>query len=632
MKKLFTLVAAAVMATAMWADSPIAPVQIQRTKMNQPVPAQNINIEHAAKQAPASMQTSVPQEAVIRSAQMFDNAPAARKAAMADTLTAFYMRPEGTLNCGIDKLGTYLFANYPAIVGSWLNGIDAWTWRNYSRDYTEIKYENAFGNAYPQYADDGNTIDEDGNWVDSFPSMYKFDADSYYSYRVPLQIISTEAEKDSFVTASEYSARLDTIIDQMWTIGGAKLSNGLPDYFYDEQNFPEFKTIDFWPLTNASFLDFKIGFGLADVWNADKTTKKVEYVMGSSTVTISSKTGEPTVYQPAAILQFFEKPMSPLYVHDVTLPICAVTYKDTAFYYSAPTFDSLAMIIMDTAMTKVLATSIATIKDTTNMLYVNGAMVNFKIEKEDEMGGKEIGVVLDEPFIVMIQGLNRPKNNFGIYCGIDMMTGGNTFVLDANAKKFVNYIAADAFIQLNGLYYTLEDGTGAFGYEPYPSDTIDVVLKHFSEEGYDEYLLVCADGDMEGYVPLVASMDLLYDTLTYQYNYDIIAPDWAEMDMSYSAIVDDYGSTVWDYGCYFLYIDYYPEDNEEGERPEVGDEIKLSKYGKEIIYRVVEVPWTDLEETQATIKNGKRYDVLGRQVGKDYKGVMLMNNAKYLQK
>lgn len=628
MKKLFTLVAAAVMATAMWADSPIAPVQIQRTKMNQPVPAQNINIEHAAKQAPASMQTSVPQEAVIRSAQMFDNAPAARKAAMADTLTAFYMRPEGTLNCGIDPVGTYIFVNYPAIIGSWMNGIDAWKWRNYSNEYDEIKYENIMTYYQPQYADEMTFVDEEGNWYDSIAAGEKFDADYLLGYRVPLQIVSKGIEKDSFVTATEYSARLDTIIKEMWTIRGVKLSDGLPDYFYDEEGFPEFKNYDFWPLTNASFFDFRFGLSMMGIWNTDKTTKTVEYVMGSSTVTTS--TG--TVYKPATVLQFFEKPMSPLYVHDVTLPICALSWQGNQFDYCAPTFDSLAMIIMDTAMTKVLATSIATIKDTTNMLYVNGAMVNFKIEKEDEMGGKEIGVVLDEPFIVMIQGLNRPKNNFGIYCGIDMMTGGNTFVLDANTKKIVHYVAADAFIQLNGLYYTLEDGTGAFGYEPYPSDTIDVVLKHFSEEGYDEYLLVCANGGMEGYVPLVASMDLLYDTLTYQYNYDIIAPDWAEMDMSYSAIVDDYGSTVWDYGCYFLYIDYYPEDNEEGERPEVGDEIKLSKYGKEIIYRVVEVPWTDLEETQATIKNGKRYDVLGRQVGKDYKGVMLMNNAKYLQK
>ena len=65
---------------------------------------------------------------------------------------------------------------------------------------------------------------------------------------------------------------------------------------------------------------------------------------------------------------------------------------------------------------------------------------------------------------------------------------------------------------------------------------------------------------------------------------------------------------------------------------QIGDEIKLSKYGKEIIYRVVEVPWTGLEETKAILKNGKRYDVLGRQVNKDYKGGVLMNNAKYLQK
>lgn len=607
MKKLFTLIAVAAMATSMWAIS-MPTAQVQRSKVNQPMPVQYNNIERAMKQAPADMLMSVPQEA-IRPAKSYNNVRAARKAAMEDDMYAFYMRPEGILNCGIDPLGTYIFVNYPSIVGSWLNGIDAWTWRNYSQDYTKIEYQNAFGNAYPQYAKEGNTIDVDGNWVDSLPAQYRFDANSYYSYRVPLQIVSNGIEKDSFVTNSEYSTRLDTIIDEMWTISGVKLSNGLPYYFYEEDAFPEFKDIDYWPLTNASFFDIDYGFGMVDVWNADKTTKKVEYAIGSSVVTTKDKAGAEVVYQPTSVIQYFEKPMSPLYIHDVVLPINAVNYVEDNFYYTAPTFDSLMMIIMDTTMKKVLAVSIATIKDTTNMMYVPGSFVHFKIEKTDEFGGKEIGITLDEPFYVMIQGLNRPGNDFGIYCGIDLQTGGSTYVGDAKSSKFVNYIAADAFIQLNGFYYTLEDGTRAFGYDAHESNIVDVRLEYDSED--DSYIAVCNDGEMEGYLPVVASMDLLYDTITYNYNYDIIAPDWAELDMSYKSVVSDDGTTAWEIGCYFIYIMYYPEDGAE-EVPAVGDEIKLQKYGKELIYRVVESPFTGLNEHTVGAKVSKYFD--GKQI------------------
>lgn len=599
MKKFFTLIAVAAMSTTMWAIS--APTaQIQRTKVNQPVPVQ-YNFERAMKQAPAKMQMGVPQEAVCP-AQSYENIRTARKAAMGDDMYAFYLRPEGTLNCGIDPQGSYIFVNYPAIVGSWLNDVYAWKWRNYSKGYTKIEYQNAFGNAYPQYAKEGNTIDENGNWIDSLPANYQFDANSYYSYRVPLQIVSNGLRKDSFVTNSEYSGRLDTIIDAMWTVSGAKFCDAMHE-------FEEFSGIEYWPLTNASFYDYDFGFGLMEVWETYKESQKVEYVMGSSTVTTMNKDSQEVVYKPATIIQYFEKPMSPLYIHDVTLPINAVTFKEDKFYYTKPVFDSLLMIITDTTMKKVFAVSLATIKDTTNMQYVPGSMVHFKIEKTDEFGGKEIGVTLNEPFLVMIQGLNRPGNEFGIYCGIDLHTGGNTIVLDANTQKFVNYVKADAFIQLNSLYYTLEDGTRAFGYEPRDSNVINIRLEYDSED--NSYYAVCNDGEMEDYVPIVASMDLLYDTITYNYNYDIDAPDWADLDMAYKTVVSGDGSTAWDFGCYFLYISYYPEDGAE-EVPAVGDEIKLHKYGKEIIYRVVESPFTDLNEHTVGAKVSKYFD--GKQI------------------
>ena len=46
-----------------------------------------------------------------------------------------------------------LFMEYPAVIGTWMNGVDAWKWRNYSQDYTKIEYQNLYGIDYiiPNY-------------------------------------------------------------------------------------------------------------------------------------------------------------------------------------------------------------------------------------------------------------------------------------------------------------------------------------------------------------------------------------------------------------------------------------------------------------------------------------------------
>jgi len=169
----------------------------------------------------------------------------------------------------------------------------------------------------------------------------------------------------------------------------------------------------------------------------------------------------------------------------------------------------------------------------------------------------------------------------------------------------------------NGIMNTLEDGSKAMGYEAM-SDTINVTI----EEESGEWIALYADGDMQNYLPVIAAVDLLYDTLTSEYNYDIEAPDWAELDM-------ELYDTYWDdYGVYFLYIYGNAEDQTAG-TPQIGEEIVLSQYGKKIVYRIVGVP-TALNEIKY-INDGKRYDVLGKEVDENYKGIVIKNGKKFLQ-
>ncbi len=619
MKKLFTVLSVALLATSMWA-LPTAPVK----KLNRPaaVPtAMPMQMDRMRKQAPAELDLMHPasQEAraFVRRHQA-EKTRTPRKAVHDEKLDALYLNPEGSLFCGIDAEGTYFWANYPTIVGSWLNKIDAWKWRNLSTGYTDIEYKNAWSMLIGE--DNGTSIDAEGNWCDTIPAIIKSDWYNYeyYSWRVPMQIVDNGLEKDSFILMVEHADQMDTLVENAYlqTVSGMKCLDWLSPN-------------GMWPLTQAMFTDFDYGFNMDILWEADPNAQTFEYIYGSTPVhdVVEGSMGQDSdvVYRPSELIQFYEKPMSTLYINDISVAINAVKKNRTSLEYSTPKFDSLFLAICDTNM-NILATSIATIKDTTKMMYVDGSLVHFTIEEEDEMGFKTIGIAIDEPFIIVLSGLDRPKNNFGIYAGLNLYTGGNTVVVDANSDEIVWYYPADPFIMLNGIYNTLEDGTGVFGYEPYPTDTINIVIENDGEE----YIAVCADGEMKGYIPVVAAIDLLRDTTTTLYNYDVFSPDWAELDMEYLMEEDGEVYNMWEEsGVYYLYIYGDPSDSSVNP-PAIGDEIVLSQYGKKIVYKVVDCP-TGLKTITRHINDNKRYNVLGMEVDKNYKGVVIKNGRRFLQ-
>lgn len=610
MKKFFTLVTAAVMATTMWAEVPTTFVQNQRTLPQEQSKATTLDVQKVQSTFATELSTFkvLPESAIDR--QSVGTTKMTRKASMAESPVALYMQPEGTLLGSIDKAGLGLFMTYPAVFGTWMNGVDVWKWRNYSQNYTKIEYQNAFGIARPEYASLANSIDSEGNWLDTIPAQEKFDPTSYLGYRIPLQIVSNGLEKDSFALLSFASHRLDTLIENMWTISGIKMSDAFNIEGWKELYdwFPELKT-PFWPMTQAQFYDIAMEEDENEpffeiIGTLNKTEKTYQYCMGSTKIDVKKQDGSTVTYQPSGILQIFDKPMSPLYVHDVTLPISALTFKEDGLYYTTPNFDKMQMTIMSMDGNTIYAQTTATIDDTTNL--GNLSFVNFKIEKEDEFGGKEIGVTLTDSFVVAISWTNNAENNFGVYYGLNTITGGMTLVYDANSEQYQHYLNGDAFITLNGIYNTLADGADMYG--GVPADTVDVVIKE--DNGY--YFAFYKQEDVNELPPVVMALDLLYDTITYNYNYDIIAPDWAELDMEYDVVVDQDGYTAWDYGFYFLDIIYDPAEGSE-EVPAIGDEIKLKQYGQEIVYRVVDVPpFTGLNEHTVGAKVSKYFD--GKQI------------------
>ena len=159
-------------------------------------------------------------------------------------------------------------------------------------------------------------------------------------------------------------------------------------------------------------------------------------------------------------------------------------------------------------------------------------------------------------------------------------------------------------------------------------DTINVAVGI----DYDEELYYAshADGSFEHYIPMLRSTELLYDTVTYKYNYKIEAPDWAMFMIDYT--MSD-GSSWWDeYNAYNLII--WGELNDTSvDAPQVGDEIKFTAYGQQIVFKVVEVEEpTAINNVVRTVNDNKRYNVLGIEVDKDYKGVVIRNGEKFLQR
>ena len=133
---------------------------------------------------------------------------------------------------------------------------------------------------------------------------------------------------------------------------------------------------------------------------------------------------------------------------------------------------------------------------------------------------------------------------------------------------------------------------------------------------------------------LIRKIYTFWRVFTCAYNFNIQTPDWAQVDMTgYDRIIQEgYDYTYWSYfGAYNLYI-WGDGSDTDVDQPEVGDEIKLSRYGRQLIFKVVETRnMPQGIENVSFQNNNKLYNVLGQEVGEDYKGVVIRNGKKFLK-
>jgi len=539
---------------------PAKHAELKTTAIKTIVPAVTPEMLTTVKKADATPMTL--REAALK--------PAKARAAETEDFYAMYSRPEGTFFCGIDPEGTYLWINFPSLVGAWKNGLTEWTYKNYSEGAESVEWKSRLYPRYSQYF----SITEEGDFVDSLIQEFPRDGYPELPALIASKTVDSKQVKDSFVLMGYPGEPVDT------TIANTLVWNGYLNPISDDGMFP---------LTNAMFFNRETGldYSMSNVWDTDEDTKSWSYIYGTKPLTYQGKEGDVT-FQPAGLLVFYDKPQAPLFVKEITIALQAIIFNEDSakFCNDTATFSQLGVAIMSADASKMLASATCTIKDTTNNMYIPGCMAHFSFQEYDEYGMLiSEGITINEPFVVMLTGLDQEGANFGILSSLNPYFSANTLVMDTDGKSH-EYANFDPYIMLNGVFYTLEDNSkDFFGLENY-GDTINMVA-NYDESGV--YYLTHADGDLKGYYNVaIAATEMLYDTTTYQYNYNITAPDWAN-NIVMEWIDGDF-DTWYNLNSYQLFIEGVEEYFEPGtELPKVGDEIKLSKYGRELVFKIVDV-------------------------------------------
>ena len=652
MKKLISLLSVALLATSVFA----IPATAKKMTVTKQAPEKVEYSQRSMQFDPTFVQ---PRLQLSRSMDQQVAKPVAgtkRAALDEEKPSAFYYLPTGVFFTGIGNAGsapgTNIHQVYPAVIGSVLNGNEYWKWPNYTTNATKLAYVTVLDQDYPSDYGYGWTMDQEGNFLDSLAALEFGPTLGHYLYsslRMPLQIAANDDnDRDYFFLIGPYTDRLDTLF-------GSNLN-----YIIQSMGgcFNPASNDGMWPFTHAMFETPIAGEGSALVYKRYEETvgsdveHKISYLFGTEPVILptfdttfvdETKTEIAkidTIYndtlQAAAIVTSYPQPMSPLYIKDITVALGKQTYvEDSAdWYWDDIQIDTLAMVI-ETSKGYVAA-AYATAKDTVDMYSYPGQQVTFKIQQPDPYGAIIEGVTINEPFKVYIFGLNWKGNNFGVWSAYSPYTlGVNTYVIDVN-KKARHYVPFDPFIMLNGMYYTLEHALRTpylFNYPAqYIGDTINVNVAY--DEEYNQWMVEHADGDFKGYVPMLRAVELLYDTTTYEYNYNIYAPDWAVVDMGDYDEPVSATSTLWSaFNAYDLYI-WGDASDTSVDAPAVGDEIKLSRYGRELVFKVVKVDEKPqgINNVIRTVNDNKLYNVLGIEVDEDYKGVVIRNGEKFLQR
>lgn len=516
----------------------------------------------------------------------------ARKAAEAQ---AGYLPPEGTLFLGYTPDGKNTFIQNPGVIGAWAYDLKAWQWRNITTgSYSSIEYENGYIARNHTAIEDGEfySVDAQYNFYDSIMARGGIttvkdaagDEGYTFQYGLPLQIVHRGGDQDErFILLTQYSDQSKlTTRDCKITAGGlptSRTSDGL------------------WPLTNAVSTN---AAGQSTVLNYTDETKKKIYYFGTS------KLGDK---MPTKIITHYDKPQRQLYVKNITLMLGSNgTMK----------FDTLHVDVLN-SNGEIIAQSDAAFASATNVSSPKGKVLNFYfVEKTDYDETVSEGFSVNEEFSIEISGM-KDGDNFGIYSALSTVYESKSETeFEGGAMLSYDY---DPYIMLYGIYPTLEDYilTESPDYDlGMVGDTLPIKFNLTEGLTYKYGATYAVNDDYNGISEFgLYSTQKPYDEATRYWNLQIERPAYVTMSADYETHMgnDPEQPTLWEY--YRLFTLYIYADS----KPVIGDCIKITEYGKSIVFRIDAVMDDGENNTLARkllnngqlmiVRDGKTYNAQG---------------------
>jgi len=244
-----------------------------------------------------------------------------------------------------------------------------------------------------------------------------------------------------------------------------------------------------------------------------------------------------------------------------------------------------------------IATAVATIDDFTP--YTDGytwlGLLQFNFMQVDEVTGAETPgeIEVDGDFIIALSEYNDGTANFGIFTDAAALNG---------QTKLVGHDA---------------EGSYATGLWKYPGNILLNVVAYMPAFAIDEEIAF-AEGETEKVIEVPSNV--------WDEDIDVEADEWIHVAVETQAETEEYEGEEYDVHTYINKVTI-TLDEETAAREGT---ILFDAYGTKVSVKILQNVQTGVDNV--TFKNdGKLYNVLGIEVGEDYKGVVIRNGEKFVK-
>lgn len=369
-------------------------------------------------------------------------------------------------------------------------------------------------------------------------------------------------------------------------------------------------------------------------------------------------TSDGVTYMQSGLYQIYDKPATPLYIQNITAPF--ISSSSDALADGA----TLNLTIMDAEEyngrmypgENILATMTASASDLSDIEKTTptGATQEFSFGKITFANKvldpvlaveTEEPVVIDQPFAVIITGLQDPGVNIGFY-------GSAIPSADVDASG-INGVQATRMLMIDPSTKEEQDwtvGYGTFGTAIYLHGVLDAIevaseLQDDKANEYTEANVFRMSDDGETMTPensdLVNSIEgaFVYTNLPWEdedgiANYEAELPDWVT-EVIGEEVTETYEGTDYRTGQVIVSFKCEPlPTGVDGRKATIYFEGKGVKADKPIILlqgdAVNGIEGVSTEVTKANSEN--IYNLAGQRVSKNYKGIVIKNGRKLIQK